>query len=751
MSEEQKIAALSEGGNYYYTNLSHGEYYGVHFAVTGKICEFHTECGLHSVHGGSITLSIYQWHGSCKASMSTEPIASHRYNLFDGNVLALRFKPQKPGEYFAVLHKASGGAGFCGNFIDFPGTELYLNGFKITGSMKASVIFCEGDNGDLKKVHPGNDEHVPKKTDDTPERRVNPDNWVMTDGLSREIKNDFRTEKKKKVGMFYWDWHYFFSHNKPVNLNNLIEKYPQASNDGEHFIWQQENVESYFWNKPLFGYYDNRDGYVAEKHAELLGEAGVDFIAFDCTNGSFTWRDAYLPIFEAFDRAQKRGVNVPKIVFMLGFCVSPDTRVEYQRVYTDIYKKGLFKNLWFIHEGKPLIIGRYDSLDPETPIDREILAFFTHRKNDPNYFSAGTDSQGDWWGWLSVSPQPLYGKREDGSCEMMTVSVAQNANKTQLCAMNDPRGGVRGRSYSTDKKYRAAFPTRNGTLYKSAGECDSVLFGINYQEQFDRVFLEDPDIIFITGFNEWVASRAPEWQGTKNAFPDEFTDEYSRDIEPTEGKLRDYYYTQTVYNIRKFKGCSPDGDKLYDFGAPSDIKPDSPLFEKAEAEYFYSDSYPVRSHSGWKGEYYISPVPSNIVVAAKTARDDENLYILAVTKDRVIKNDLKLLIADRGAGAGYEGFNYLLGRVEHAGGTVSFEKMTEDENTGKAALQRTATCEVSVKANRVLFKIPVSLFSSNEISYKIFNSASPEKDILSLYKYGCCVPGGRFALPVKLS
>jgi hypothetical protein len=64
----------------------------------------------------------------------------------------------------------------------------------------------------------------------------------------------------------------------------------------------------------------------------------------------------------------------------------------------------------------------------------------------------------------------------------------------------------------------------------------------------------DPEFIFITGWNEWVAGRAEEWQGVTNAFPDQFNDYFSRDIEPSRGQLKDHYYYQMVSYIRRFKG-----------------------------------------------------------------------------------------------------------------------------------------------------------------------------------------------------
>src|SRR3546814_2153103 len=82
--------------------------------------------------------------------------------------------------------------------------------------------------------------------------------------------------------------------------------------------------------------------------------------------------------------------------------------------------------------------------------------------------------------------------------------------------------------------------------------------GLNFQEQWDRALELDPELIFITGWNEWIAGRYEEWQQQHNAFPDQFDQEHSRDIEPMKGGHGDNYYYQMVANISRFKGLPPE-------------------------------------------------------------------------------------------------------------------------------------------------------------------------------------------------
>lgn len=86
---------------------------------------------------------------------------------------------------------------------------------------------------------------------------------------------------------------------------------------------------------------------------------------------------------------------------------------------------------------------------------------------------------------------------------------------------------------------------------------NALLYGLNFQQQWKYAIEADPEFIFITGFNEWIAGRFDEWNGTENALPDQFSPKYSRDIEPSIGILKDHCYYQLVENVRRFKGTDP--------------------------------------------------------------------------------------------------------------------------------------------------------------------------------------------------
>src|SRR5690606_20507089 len=88
---------------------------------------------------------------------------------------------------------------------------------------------------------------------------------------------------------------------------------------------------------------------------------------------------------------------------------------------------------------------------------------------------------------------------------------------------------------------------------------DGYLYGWNFQEQWNRAFELDPELVFVTGWNEYIAGQwLPQdgWTGDPFSFVDQFDWEHSRDIEPNKGwgDKGDVYYLQLIDNVRKFKG-----------------------------------------------------------------------------------------------------------------------------------------------------------------------------------------------------
>ena len=567
---------------------------------------------------------------------------------------------------------------------------------------------------------------------------IKPETWAMTDGLGRTLSLGGEVKEKdetKFVGLFYWTWHTNFSSLKAKNATEILKEHPEILYDFDSPIWESESYypdgRPFFWDEPIWGYYKDTDEYILRKNAELIADAGVDVIIFDCTNGTSTWDESCLKLFEIFEKAKKDGVNVPQIAYMLPFSSSEDSTTSLKHLYEDIYSLEKYKDLWFMWDGKPLIMAHSSQLDKSDEEEKAILDFFTFRENQASYFDGNTSYRDKEWGWCSDYPQAKYGKSLNGRVEQMCVSVAQNAADGNLVAMSADRDDVQGRSF-THGDYSYSYEYAGKTITADKNIENSLYYGLNFQQQWDYAMECDPDFIFVTGWNEWIAGRWQEWQGTKNAFPDQFSPEYSRDIEPSNGILKDYYYCQLCENIRKFKGISDEtiennGVKSY---------------------YHYSGSTPSRDSDGWSGLHYTNDTLRNDFVRADVSNDNEYIYFTVECKDNITPytdDGWMRIFVDTdttGLSENWEGFEYVINRKDATDNTVIIEK-----STGGWNFVKTGTAEYSVEGKVMKIKVPASALGLDEnphFNFKLSDNMQNDGDILDFYKNGDVAPGSRF-------
>ena len=128
----------------------------------------------------------------------------------------------------------------------------------------------------------------------TAAQSVNSDFWAATDALGRKVREYGETGERKKdkfVAMFYWTWHNpnMVSYGTVGNISQILKENPNAIKEKDNPVWDRGGSNTHFWGEPLFGYYRTTDPYVLRKHAEMLADAGVDVVFFDCTNAPFLW------------------------------------------------------------------------------------------------------------------------------------------------------------------------------------------------------------------------------------------------------------------------------------------------------------------------------------------------------------------------------------------------------------------------------------------------------------------------------
>jgi len=578
-------------------------------------------------------------------------------------------------------------------------------------------------------------------TDLFAQETVNSDQWAATDALGRKVKEYSANNPKKKdkyVAMFYWTWHQGDDDTTYgiKNITEILRKHPEAMQDYHHPAWGDKQPGFFYWEQPLFGYYKTTDPWVLRKHAEMLADAGVDVVFFDCTNGSLTWQASYEVLMKTWDQAQKDGVHVPKIAFMLPFGAVPNALVSLRQLYHDVYKANKYPNLWFIWKGKPCIMAYPDNLTNSSE-DQEIAQYFTFRPGQPDYVDG--PKRNDQWGWLENYPQHGYVKQANGTFEQVTVGIAQNASPETNghCSAFNLLGAY-GRSYSK----RNGFDPR----------IDGYLYGWNFEEQWERAFELDPELVFVTGWNEYIAGQwLPKdgWTGKPFSFVDQFDWEHSRDIEPNKGwgDKGDVYYLQLIDHVRKFKGMNApkkaSEPKTIKIGSWDDWRDVAPYYKHYKGNTFHRD------HRGRYDRYYVNNTGRNDIIGAKAARDDEYVYFYVETANRLTdkhdRNWMMLFIdSDRNKATGWNGYDLIVNRISPKGKKAFVEK-----NIGNRwEWEKLAEAPLAVKDNKLALAIPRTLMNQESnglhFEFKWNDNMQENGNIMDFYVNGDTAPGGRF-------
>jgi len=264
----------------------------------------------------------------------------------------------------------------------------------------------------------------------------------------------------------------------------------------------------------------------------------------------------------------------------------------------------------------------------------------------------------DVWKWMDYYPQQ-YGWHESSSVpEQISVS----------CGIV-PHGGGNGRSYHNNTQ-----PPHD--QYDLSGTQDR---GFCFAEQLSRLTAVDPEFLFITQWNEWVAQRQVfKGDGTDGAtsfvgdpmspgdtwFIDEYNQEYSRDIEPMKGGHTDNYYYQMVDGIRRYKGVRQLPTPL----AAKTITIDGTFTDWIGVDPTYRDwvgDTALRNALGWgSAGTYTNYTGRNDLVLAKVARDDTYVYFYIQTAANITpysgSNWMLLFInADQDYRTGWQGYDYV--------------------------------------------------------------------------------------------
>jgi len=513
------------------------------------------------------------------------------------------------------------------------------------------------------------------------------DTWAGVDALGRVIPMFDRAgpaRQDKTLGMFYF---LTFDHGGPGPLDNtkILAAHPDALKNVNDPAWGPMH-SSHYWGEPLLGYYTSDDEWVLRKHAQMLANAGVDVVVFDNSN-AVTYDTARNTLCRVWESMRKQGLKTPHVAFLCPFGNPSDIGTHtLSELYNTLYKPGLYSDLWFQWNGKPLVLAQ-----PSYAATPEISKFFTFRSPIGPYDDK--HPQPGWWAWLQNYPQAtqLDPFRKP---EQMTVGVAQNySDATGLSAMSIP--GAYGRSFHDGHEH--VYP-------------GSVNLGLNFQEQWERALVASPPFVFVTGWNEWTAMIFDEWYKYKAPpaiFVDEFNQEFSRDIEPMVGGHGDDYYYQLVDNVRLYKGVRPlppiHPTPISIDGSFDDWKAVTPEYRDAVGDTVHRDVEGV-GHAG----RYVNTTGRNDIVAAKVSYDADNVYFYVRSQDPLTSHtdpDWMLLYINTNADykKGWLGYDFVVNR------RVGDDATSLEKNIGGGYnWESVANVRYAAKGNEIEIAVPRS-------------------------------------------
>jgi hypothetical protein len=550
--------------------------------------------------------------------------------------------------------------------------------------------------------------------------------WPATDALGRElpVAGEVPAPRTDRfVGIFYFLWHdqtrrQHSDHPGPDDLMQILHADPKVLQHPASPLWSK--IDNYaYWGEPLYGYYQSADPWVLRRHNRLLVDAGIDTLIFDTTNAK-TYPAVCTALCDVLSEIRSTGGRTPRIAFM----VNTKAGETADTLYHQIYEKGRYKNLWFIWQGKPLLLCDESAASPT------VKKFFTLRAA---HWPTDMQNPHLGWHWESTYPQP-YGFTDDPSRpEQVNVAVAQNLAINGGGPVCMSSGNARGRSFHDGHE-----DTRPGAVNQ----------GWNFGEQWGQALKLDPPFVMVTGWNEWIAGRFPTGNGSLE-FVDQFTEEYSRDIEPMRGGHGDNYYYQLVANVRRYKGVAP----IPLASAPKTIDISSKNFDAwQEVSPEFADTagdVRPRQFAGIAGLKYSDNTGRNLIVASKVSRDRNSIYFYTITASAITPRTdshwMWLFIRTPAARPdhAWEGYDFIVNRTINPDGTTWLER-----STGGWNWQKVAVVPMTVVGNQLQLAIPRgALDLGNDpitVDFKWADNLQHPGDPMDFYTSGNVSPAGRF-------
>jgi hypothetical protein len=281
--------------------------------------------------------------------------------------------------------------------------------------------------------------------------------------------------------------------------------------------------------------------------------------------------------------------------------------------------------------------------------------------------------------------------------------------------------------------------------------------GANFEQEWKLAIKADPQMVLLTGWNQWVAIKQTIEQGTAReriAFVDVFNEEYSNDIEPMLGGYNDAFYIQLIQNIRKYKGITgavptPIAKTIDIHGDTSQWNTVSNIYRNIGSVNYGRNNISASLHGPW----YNLPAPRNNLQEIKVTNDGDNIYFCIRAENTLTAHDsgqtnwVNLFIGtNQVSKQGWEGYSYVVNRIPSADGTTTVEMLDSTGNGVEAG-----RAEYAVSNNTMQMKVPRAALqlsggdSSFQFYFKVADGVQDERKIMDYYVTGKSLPPGRLS------
>lgn len=566
-----------------------------------------------------------------------------------------------------------------------------------------------------------------------------PDTWVGQDELGRIVPTSDNLDggrgtldPKVEIGMFYYIWHGTETSMNPVyNITEILDANSTSPAWGpeRHYHW---------WGKPWLGYYEAGDKDVIYKHLQMLCDAGVDFLVFDCTNG-LTYCDRIQKVIEVIRSRQARNMRWPKLVCM----THSNQTVAITDLWNNLYSKPEYSDVWYRWQGNPLLLCDATAARKDSKLSHII----------PNlnlrHSWAWTGGKENTWSWLDYYPQGVGYTVTDGVKVPECISVGSAQHPTTNI----------GKSYSGGKQ-----PT-----ITAKGVCSKTPKGLYYAEQWKRAHsLSDaqrPPVVLLTQWNEFIAMRFRTSDKTgadpgkvrpggksgdqnETYFVDVYSAEYNRDLEPsTHPLIRDNYYMQTVEEVRKYRGVNKIPEPTQNIS----ITINGPWDQWDKETLVFNDDIGDHLYTS-VAQDATAKTKGNDIVRCKVTKDNENLYFMVeastlISWDKTSRRRMRLLLnTDCDYSTGWNGYDYM---VERDAVAKKFYLSRCKSNRSFSWEQIDTPLDAKWDSGkRIMVAVPKNLIGRSgnfDVDFKWVDNCNLDSgEPMLLYSDGDCAPNHRF-------